>query len=125
MKHHRILIVDDEVVIAEELAEFLTSFDYPCKAAISVDQALDLIQADTSITLILTDMRMPGRDGSELIQILQGMPDRELEYVMISGHLDADEDLKNINVQDVTLMRKPIDIEALIQFLEGREFSEA
>ena len=123
MKHQGILIVDDEVVIAEELSEFLESFDYVCQAAISVDQALELIEADTSITLILTDMRMPGRDGSELIQILQGMPDREFEYVMISGHLDADEDLKNINVKDVTLMRKPIDIEALIHFLEEREFS--
>ena len=122
MKHHGILIVDDEVVIAEELSEFLASFDYVCQAAISVDQALELIEADTSITLILTDMRMPGRDGSELIQILQGMPDRQFEFVMISGHLDADEDLKHINVTDVTLMRKPIDIEALMTYLEDRNF---
>lgn len=125
MRHHGILIVDDEVVIAEELSEFLTSFDYPCKSAISVDAALELVNADTSITLVLTDMRMPGRDGAELIQILQGMPDREFEFVMISGHLDADEDLKHVDVQDVTLMRKPIDIEALIQFLEERDFETA
>ena len=122
MEHSGILIVDDEVVIAEELSEFLTSFDYPCQTAISVDQALAAVDQDKSISMILTDMRMPGRDGSELIQILQNMPDREFEYVMISGHLDADEDLKHINVTDVTLMRKPIDIEALMTFLEDRTF---
>lgn len=122
MKHTGILIVDDEVVIAEELSEFLASFDYPCQTAISVDQALSLVEQDPKITLILTDMRMPGRDGSELIQILQNMQGRYFEYVMISGHLDADEDLKHINIQDVTLMRKPIDIEALMTFLEDREF---
>ena len=122
MNHSGILIVDDEVVIAEELSEFLTSFDYPCQTAISVDQALEAVGQDEKISMILTDMRMPGRDGSELIQILQDMPDREFEYVMISGHLDADEDLKHINVTDVTLMRKPIDIEALMTFLEDRNF---
>jgi len=122
MQHSGILIVDDEVVIAEELSEFLTSFDYDCQTAISVDQALDAVDKDKNISMILTDMRMPGRDGSELIQILQGMPDRQFEFVMISGHLDADEDLKHINVTDVTLMRKPIDIEALMTYLEDRSF---
>jgi hypothetical protein len=42
---------------------------------------------------------------------------------MISGHLDADEDLKHINNEGVTLMRKPIDIDALLLFLEEREFT--
>ena len=41
---------------------------------------------------------------------------------MISGHLDADEDLKDIDSDAVTLMRKPIDIDALLQFLNEREF---
>ena len=50
------------------------------------------------------------------------MPDREFEYLMISGHLDADEDLKHLNSDGVTLMRKPIDIDALLQFLNEREF---
>ena len=51
------------------------------------------------------------------------MPGRQFEYLMISGHLDADEDLKHINSEAVTLMRKPIDIDALLLFLEEREFT--
>jgi DNA-binding NtrC family response regulator len=125
MQHSGILIVDDESVIAEELSEFLSSFDYPCQTALSVDEALTIIEGDSSLTLILTDMRMPGRDGAELIQALQDMPGRRFEYLMISGHLDADEDLKHINNNDVTLMRKPIDIDALLLFLEEREFVSA
>ena len=78
MDHSGILIVDDEVVIAEELSEFLTSFDYPCQTAISVDQALEAVDRDENISMILTDMRMPGRDGSELIQILQSEEGRQI-----------------------------------------------
>jgi CheY-like chemotaxis protein len=123
MKHSGILVVDDESVIAEELCEFLSSFDYTCQKALSVNEALALIETNLHITLILTDMRMPGRDGAELIQALQEMPGRQFEYLMISGHLDADEDLKHINSEAVTLMRKPIDIDALLLFLEEREFT--
>ena len=123
MKHSGILVVDDESVIAEELCEFLSSFDYTCQKALSVNEALALIETNLHITLILTDMRMPGRDGAELIQALQEMPGRKFEYLMISGHLDADEDLKHINNEGVTLMRKPIDIDALLLFLEEREFT--
>ena len=125
MQHSGILIVDDESVIAEELCEFLSSFDYSCQKALSVDEALGLIEKDITLTLILTDMRMPGRDGAELIQILQNMPGRDFEYLMISGHLEADEDLKHISSDNVTLMRKPIDIQALLQFLEELEFVTA
>ena len=125
MQHSGILIVDDESVIAEELCEFLSSFDYSCQKALSVDEALSIIERDISLTLILTDMRMPGRDGAELIQALQDMPEREFEYLMISGHLDADEDLRHISSDAVTLMRKPIDIDALLEFLEEREFVAA
>ena len=67
MQHSGILIVDDESVIAEELCEFLSSFDYSCQKALSVDEALNIIEKDITLTLILTDMRMPGRDGAELI----------------------------------------------------------
>ena len=125
MQHSGILIVDDESVIAEELCEFLSSFDYSCQKALSVEEALNIIEKDITLTLILTDKRMPGRDGAELIQILQNIPGRDFEYLMISGHLDADEDLKHISSDNVTLMRKPIDIEALLLFLEEREFVAA
>ncbi|MDG0992026.1 MAG: response regulator [Luminiphilus sp.] len=125
MLHTGILIVDDESVIAEELCEFLVSFDYACQTALSADEAMTIIDGDSKISLILTDMRMPGRDGAELIQALQQIPNRQFEYLMISGHLDADEELKSINGDGVTLMRKPIDIDALLRFLDEREFVKA
>ena len=122
MNHKKILIIDDEPVIAEELSEFLESFDYECATALSVDEALVTIEAEPDITLIMTDMRMPGRDGADLIRELKARNDRRFEYVMISGHLDADQDLQDIQGADVTLMRKPVDVEQLVTFLESKNF---
>ena len=123
MHHKRILVVDDEAVIAEELCEFLESFDYPCQLAFSADEALKIVAEDADITLIMTDMRMPGRSGAELIRELQSISNRSFEYVMISGHLDADQDLAEIKVEHVTLMRKPINIEEMVEYLENLQFS--
>lgn len=123
MDHKHILIVDDEAIIAEELSEFLESFDYVCATASSADEAEARIDADPNITLILTDMRMPGRDGAELIKDLKRRTDRTFEYVMISGHLDAEQDIAGIQGGDVKLMRKPIDIEGLLSYLESLSFA--
>ena len=55
MQHKGILIVDDETVITDELAEFLESFDYVCEKAYSADEAEEAIEANPDITLIMTD----------------------------------------------------------------------
>lgn len=122
MEHRHILIVDDDREIAEELAELLESFDFPCSAVFNVDQALAQVSANPDITLIITDMRMPGRDGMELIVELSRDGTREFEFFMVSGHLDAAEDLRALKELDVTLLRKPLNIEDLMTALETLEF---
>lgn len=122
MIHKKILVVDDESEIAEELSEFLTSFDFPCDSAVSASDALAKIELDHDITLVMTDMRMPGKDGAALIKELKARDDREFEYVMISGHLDAEQDVHDIKGPDVALMRKPVSIEQLMEYLESRDF---
>ena len=123
LDHKKVLLVDDEVVIGEELAELLTSMEFPTLAVTSVDEALDAIDADPDFTLILTDMRMPGKSGADLIRMLQAMSDRSFEYVIISGHLDAGQELTGIEANTVKLMRKPIDVGELLAYLDGLSFA--
>ena len=122
MDHRKILIVDDEAMIAEELSEFLESLDYPCASATSVDDALALINSDEAITLVLTDMRMPGKDGIDLLKALATYEDREFQCVVISGHLDADQEIAGMTAMPVSVMRKPVDIGEVVSFLESLSF---
>lgn len=122
MQHKKIILVDDEVTIAEELSELLDTFDYPCVVCDSVDAALAAIADDPDITMVLTDMRMPGKDGSELIKELASMQDRQFEYMVISGHLDVAEEIDAITGSKIKLLRKPINVEELMNYLEERDF---
>ena len=65
--NHGILIVDDEEEIRDELCEFLSGEGFACTKADSGAQALDILRGDSGISILLTDINMPGMDGLELL----------------------------------------------------------
>lgn len=67
----KVLVVDDEPLIVEELCEFLENSGYSCIPCESGQQAIELFCQDTDIGLVLCDLRMPDLDGIELVHALQ------------------------------------------------------
>jgi CheY-like chemotaxis protein/predicted regulator of Ras-like GTPase activity (Roadblock/LC7/MglB family) len=65
-----VLIVDDEAPLLRNLASFLESFgdEFRVRTASSGEEALELLEEDRSIELLLTDIRMPGIHGIELVR---------------------------------------------------------
>ncbi len=66
-----ILLVDDEPELLSILAETLRSFGYNVIPKLNAESALSAISEGTMIDLVITDLRMPGMDGSEFIRILK------------------------------------------------------
>jgi len=62
----RILIVDDDDSLRESLQLLLAAESYDVVSAANGDSALRIVE-ETSIDVILCDLRMPGLDGIELI----------------------------------------------------------
>ena len=60
-----VLVVDDEPEITQSVAELLAD-DYRVLVAHSADEALELLR-DNTVSVILTDQRMPGLSGAELL----------------------------------------------------------
>ncbi len=72
---HRILIVDDEHVIADTLRVIFGKGGFDARVAYSTDDAL-LSAREFPPELLLCDINMPGRDGLELIhELLREQPD--------------------------------------------------
>jgi len=67
----RILLVDDERILKTALAAALRQDGYEVLLADSGEQALGAAEA-TPVDLLLTDVRMPGMDGLELLRTLRG-----------------------------------------------------
>lgn len=62
-----ILVVDDEAANRETLCDLLAEEGYETASADSADAALELLETN-EFDLIVTDLRMPGRDGVELLR---------------------------------------------------------
>lgn len=69
-KREGILIVDDEEVIRKLLHQRLSSEGYQCQEASSADRALDELKSNP-MELVLLDIKMPGKSGTELLPELK------------------------------------------------------
>ena len=67
MTTHRVLVVDDEPDMVENCARILKRAGYQCLAATDPHRALALVDSERP-DLLLTDLKMPGMDGMELLR---------------------------------------------------------
>lgn len=56
----RLLVVEDDGLIRLDLVDMVSDFGYAVEEAASADEAVDLLEQDTSFFAILTDIDMPG-----------------------------------------------------------------
>ncbi|MCK5058984.1 MAG: response regulator [Candidatus Aminicenantes bacterium] len=87
MNKNKILIADDEVDIRELLGDFLGSEGYECILAGDAFEALEKFKADPDIDLVMSDIRMPGKTGLELLGEIKEI-DNNAIVVMISAIKD-------------------------------------
>lgn len=84
MKHHRILIVDDERIARENLDRILKKEGYETLAVESGETALKELQK-TEFDVVLTDLRMQGVDGIGVLEKTKALyPNAEV--VIITGY---------------------------------------
>lgn len=106
-----ILLVDDEADIREVLAITLTDWGYNVLAAENAQEGLSLF-AGHRPPVVLTDIKMPGMDGIELLQRIK-RDDPETEVIMITGHGDMDLAIRSLKNEATDFITKPINVEAL------------
>ena len=127
----RILIVDDHVELAENLAEILEGAGYLTTVAASAEAGLVAIGRGDVVALV-TDYRLPGMNGAQLIAELRR---REIliPIVMVSAFADdqaiarATADARKLEpgpTQEPTLIEaaqwdKPVEAERLLSWITG------
>jgi len=106
-----ILLVDDEEDIREVLSIALMDLGYEVSLAENGQKALELFEK-TPFEIVLTDIKMPGMDGIELLKrIKKNFP--ETEIIMITGHGDMDLAIESFRNEAVEFITKPVDVRVL------------
>jgi two-component system chemotaxis sensor kinase CheA len=83
---HKVLVVDDEATVRELQKRILETADYRVLAVADGARALEALDSDPEIELVVTDLQMPTMDGFELLQAIRGHPERaSLPVVILSS----------------------------------------
>ncbi len=105
LQKENILIVDDDVNILELLQRHLQSWNYHVFKALSVKEAVSILR-DTTIDLLITDLKMPELDGSELIKFVsEHYP--KMPKLVITGYPSVQDSLVAIKSGAVDYLTKP------------------
>lgn len=111
-----ILLVDDEAGIRRVLGISLADLGYTVHTAENAANALEIIEA-VRPPITLTDIKMPGMDGIDLLKIIKKRyPDTEV--IMLTGHGDMDLAVESLKFQATDFITKPISEEALTVALQ-------
>ena len=107
----QILVVDDEPNICRLLQRYLGRIGYEVRTAGSVPEALDAL-AVQPFDLVLTDLRLPGPSGLELlVEVRSRRPETRL--ILMSAHADVHAASAAIARGVDHLIVKPFDLEDL------------
>ena len=119
----KILVVDDEPMIVEELCEFLEGNGYSCVPAHCATQAIECYQADEHIGLILCDLDMPDLDGVEMVHALKELNGRKrvFEAIMLTGRAEKQDVIRALREGFTDYYQKPIDLPGLLEGVRRQE----
>ncbi len=108
----RILAVDDEPVIRQVITEALARNGYQCVSASGTEEALRHLH-NNPVTLVLSDIRMPGSEGIDLLkEVVSTFPD--VGVVMVSAVTDVSRAVEAMKLGAYDYITKPFSIEEMV-----------
>jgi CheY-like chemotaxis protein len=116
-KGELILIVDDEEAVRFVTSQILESNGYRTLLASRGTEAVArYLEKGSEVSLVLTDIHMPGMGGPEVISVLQKL-NPSLRVVITTGASTAISDPGLVNIDPEACIKKPFDVVQLLETL--------
>lgn len=113
MSKHSILVVEDEELMRSILRRLLAAEGYDVLTADSAEAALD-VYSQTDVALILTDIKMAGRSGLDLLDRIKSI-DAEALVIIMTAYSSVDSAVAALRKGAYDYITKPFVNEDLLQ----------
>lgn len=117
MKRKSILLVDDEKFILASLSRELTKENFEVTTAANGEKALDKIYTK-SFDLVITDLRMPGINGLQVLATTKQKNPQTL-VIVLTGYADLESSIEALRFGADDFLQKPCDTEELLFRIEN------
>ncbi len=112
-----VLLVDDDPAIVDAMTILLSQSNFQVCSALSGDEALAHIANGVRPDVVISDFRLPGYNGVELIRRVRNATVDDLPTVLITGDTSGRE-IEAANLVRCTVLHKPVDTDRLISLIE-------
>src|ERR1044072_4677534 len=111
-----VLIVEDEMVLRMRAVDIVEDAGFRSIEAVNADQAISILESRSDISLLLTDIQMPGSlDGLKLAHAVHNRWPA-IKIILVSGQVNPSEAERPA---DSRFFGKPLSIEQMIAELQG------
>ncbi|HMK49217.1 MAG TPA: response regulator [Thermodesulfovibrionales bacterium] len=115
-KELRILIADDDDIVRDAISSLLTDEGYSVLSAVDGIDAISVLRIQ-DIDLVITDLRMPGADGYEVLRYaVKSNPD--ITVIMLTAYGTLDTALNAIKDGAYDYLTKPFKIQEILLLVE-------
>ena len=113
MTDANILLVDDEVAFVDAMTRRLTKRNTKVFQAYDGKQAMEQLDHNAEIEVVILDVKMPGKDGIEVLQDIKHKHPL-VEVIMLTGHATVESAIEGMKRGAFDYLMKPCDIENLL-----------
>jgi len=122
-ENKNILVVDDDKLVLKTIVKLLHAYGYNVEVAESAQIALNKIQK-TNFGLIITDIKMPGMDGIEVIKGIRELCQKAnrppIGEIIITGYADPDVERQAEELGVIDRIYKPFVVSDFINTVKGK-----
>lgn len=119
----QVLVVDDSRATRASIKRILEAAGFSVVEAGNGIEALDQLESDAAVALVLADWNMPGMDGFELIKAIRAERKwASLPIMMVSAEVDQRQIARALMAGADEYVMKPFDRETLVAKLENIGF---
>lgn len=116
----RVLVVDDENLIADSIAEILNRNGFDAIARYDAEGVMQVLSGSAHPDMMLTDVIMPSLDGIELAKSVQSI-NPAIRILLVSGNVAASQLLRDASTEGFLfeILAKPVHPSRLLEVLNA------
>jgi DNA-binding NarL/FixJ family response regulator len=115
----KLLVIEDELILRENLKELLSMHGYDVSTACDGEEGLHAIKS-MNPSLVICDIRMPKLNGYELFEEVKNMPESFMPFLFLSAKVDYEDIRKGMNLGADDYLTKPVNKKDLLAAVETR-----
>ncbi len=113
MKRAKILLVDDEVAFANNIAKLISKRGYDIVTVYNGESAVQAVE-EHDFDVIVLDLKMPGMDGMAALKLIKGKKPG-VEVIILTGHGSFESGIDGMQLGAFDFIMKPVRFDDLYE----------